>query len=100
MLSATFQLDAEFGKMFLGKEYLFLRKWEGHIVPKLLKVAALENDPNVLPAAEERDGKLPSMHVRYNDVSTCCVFIWWAEGLCHLFLNTDIISEENPRASS
>nr|XP_040035181.1 uncharacterized protein LOC120820964 isoform X3 [Gasterosteus aculeatus aculeatus]XP_040035182.1 uncharacterized protein LOC120820964 isoform X3 [Gasterosteus aculeatus aculeatus]XP_040035183.1 uncharacterized protein LOC120820964 isoform X3 [Gasterosteus aculeatus aculeatus]XP_040045389.1 uncharacterized protein LOC120826870 isoform X3 [Gasterosteus aculeatus aculeatus]XP_040045390.1 uncharacterized protein LOC120826870 isoform X3 [Gasterosteus aculeatus aculeatus]XP_040045391.1 uncharacte len=48
-------LDAEFGKMFPGKEDLFLRKWEGHIVPKLLKVATLENDPHVLPAGEESD---------------------------------------------
>ncbi len=45
--------------MFPGKENQFLRKWEGHIVPKLLKVARLENenDPDVLSAGEESDGK-------------------------------------------
>lgn len=52
--------------MFPGKEDLFLRKWEGHIVPKLLKVATLENDPHVLPAGEESDGKLCSMPMRYS----------------------------------
>lgn len=62
-LPATFQLYAEFGKMFPWKEDLFLRKWEGHIVPKQLKVATLK-DPNVLPAGEERDGTFPSMYIR------------------------------------
>ncbi|KAM4527227.1 uncharacterized protein PAE49_024153 [Odontesthes bonariensis] len=49
--------DSEFARMFPGKENQFLRKWEGHIVPKLLKVARLENenDPDVLSAGEESD---------------------------------------------
>ncbi|XP_034406542.1 uncharacterized protein LOC117742958 isoform X2 [Cyclopterus lumpus] len=55
---ATTELDAEFGKMFPGKEDLFLWKWEGHIVTKLLKVAALKNYPDVLPAGEESDESL------------------------------------------
>ncbi|XP_041855672.1 uncharacterized protein LOC121649140 isoform X3 [Melanotaenia boesemani] len=44
--------DAEFARMFPGKEDLFLRKWEGHIFPKVLKVATLEkeNDPSDLSA--------------------------------------------------
>ncbi|XP_059211141.1 uncharacterized protein LOC131989822 [Centropristis striata] len=50
-------LDAEFARMFPGKEDLFLRKWEGQIVPKLLKVATLENENDLsdLPASEESD---------------------------------------------
>ena len=42
--------------MFLGKEDLFLRKWEGQIVPQLLKVAAIEN-PSLIPDDEENDGE-------------------------------------------
>ncbi|XP_028266366.1 uncharacterized protein LOC114439177 isoform X2 [Parambassis ranga] len=50
-------IDAEFARMFPGKEDLFLRKWEGHIVPKLLKVATLENenDPSEPSVGEEID---------------------------------------------
>ena len=46
--------------MFPGKEDLFLRKWEGQIVPQLLKVAAIET-PGLLPDGEESDGKLPTL---------------------------------------
>lgn len=44
--------------MFPGREDVFLRKWEGDIVRKLLEVAAVEKDPSFLPAGEESDGKL------------------------------------------
>ncbi|CAL8370535.1 unnamed protein product [Boreogadus saida] len=35
-------LDLDFDKQFEGKADLFLRKWETNIIPKLMKVAALE----------------------------------------------------------
>ncbi|XP_029908663.1 uncharacterized protein LOC115360137 isoform X2 [Myripristis murdjan] len=54
-IDLPYLFDVEFGRMFPGKEDLFLRKWEGHFVPKLLKVATLENDPNLLSAGEESD---------------------------------------------
>uniref|UniRef100_A0AAV2MJS9 Uncharacterized protein n=1 Tax=Knipowitschia caucasica TaxID=637954 RepID=A0AAV2MJS9_KNICA len=46
-------LDVEFGKLLPGKQDLFLRKWEAHCVPKLLKVATLENYDNILQDTEE-----------------------------------------------
>ena len=35
-------MDLDFDKQFEGKADLFLRKWETNIIPKLMKVAALE----------------------------------------------------------
>ena len=46
--------------MFPGKAGLLLRKWEGQIVPQLLKVAAIEN-PSLIPDDEENEGKLPTL---------------------------------------
>ncbi|XP_065099519.1 uncharacterized protein [Paramisgurnus dabryanus] len=47
-IDMPYLLDTEFGKMFPGKADLFLRKWEGNIVPKLQKMAT-EKDPLVMP---------------------------------------------------
>ncbi|XP_055059369.2 uncharacterized protein [Misgurnus anguillicaudatus] len=43
--------DTEFGKMFPGKVDLFLRKWEGNIVPKLLKMYAMKHP--AIPASND-----------------------------------------------
>ncbi|ROL55346.1 hypothetical protein DPX16_0251 [Anabarilius grahami] len=50
-------LDTEFGKMFPGKADLFLRKWEGNIVPKLQKISTVKN-PLVMPTNNESEGRL------------------------------------------
>nr|XP_023681993.1 uncharacterized protein LOC111851367 isoform X2 [Paramormyrops kingsleyae] len=50
-------LDEEFGKIYPGKKDLFLRKWEGYIVPKLLKVATLENETSVHPDEESDESR-------------------------------------------
>lgn len=42
--------------MFPGKADLFLRKWEGNIVPKLQKVST-EKNPLVMPT-DESEGRL------------------------------------------
>ena len=43
--------------MFPGKADLFLRKWEGNIVPKLQKMST-EKNPLVMPAGNESEGRL------------------------------------------
>ncbi|RXN32900.1 hypothetical protein ROHU_015979 [Labeo rohita] len=47
-------LDTEFGKMFPGKADIFLRKWEGNIVPKLQKMSTVK-DPLVMPTDNESE---------------------------------------------
>ncbi|CAL8253596.1 unnamed protein product [Boreogadus saida] len=42
MANTDEDLDLDFDKQFEGKADLFLRKWETNIIPKLMKVAALE----------------------------------------------------------
>ena len=43
--------------MFPGKADLFLRKWEGNIVPKLQKMSTVKN-PLVMPTDNESEGRL------------------------------------------
>jgi len=45
VLFATLQLDAEFGNLFLGKEDLSSEMRRTYCFLKLLKEAALKNDP-------------------------------------------------------
>ncbi|XP_057213728.1 uncharacterized protein LOC130568741 isoform X2 [Triplophysa rosa] len=47
-------LDTEFEKMFPGKGELFLLKWEGNIVPKLLKMSSMK-DLAVFAACNSND---------------------------------------------
>ncbi|XP_072533889.1 leucine-rich repeat and immunoglobulin-like domain-containing nogo receptor-interacting protein 2b isoform X3 [Salminus brasiliensis] len=48
-------LDFEFEKMYPGKADLFLQKWEGTIVPKLLRMATTKENPTFLPSTPESD---------------------------------------------
>ncbi|XP_007238050.3 leucine-rich repeat and immunoglobulin-like domain-containing nogo receptor-interacting protein 2b isoform X2 [Astyanax mexicanus] len=55
-IDMPYLLDIEFEKMYPGKADLFLQKWEGSIVPKLLKMATMKDNPTFLPSTAESDG--------------------------------------------
>ncbi|XP_062339698.1 uncharacterized protein LOC134038103 [Osmerus eperlanus] len=56
-IDMPYLIDKDFGEMFPGKADLFLRKWEATIVPKLLKLAALEKNVEGPPQPESAESK-------------------------------------------
>ncbi|KAL7877606.1 hypothetical protein SRHO_G00042490 [Serrasalmus rhombeus] len=54
-IDMPYLLDLEFEKMHPGKADLFLQKWEGSVVPKLLRMATMKENPAVLASASESE---------------------------------------------
>ncbi|XP_056441039.1 uncharacterized protein LOC130378170 [Gadus chalcogrammus] len=48
-----YMFDTEFGKMFPGKDDMFIRKWEGTIIPKILKMSTSEPAAALTPVPED-----------------------------------------------
>ncbi len=54
-------MDIEFSKLTDGKEDLFIRKWEGTIIPKLKEMASLEKKNDIRHLLEKADNQQDGM---------------------------------------
>lgn len=55
------KVDLEFSKLTDGKEDLFIRKWEGTIIPKLKEIASLEKKMDISQLLEKADSQHDGM---------------------------------------
>lgn len=54
---ALLQVDIEFSKMTDGKEDMFIKKWEGTIIPKLKEIASLERKTDIRHLLEKANNQ-------------------------------------------
>jgi len=67
-------VDIEFSKMTDGKEDMFIKKWEGTIIPKLKEIASLEKKMDIRHLLEKADNQQDGM-----------IFFFYFCGMCANF---------------
>ncbi len=74
-------MDIELSKLTDGKEDLFIRKWEGTIIPKLKEIASLEKKNDIRHLLEKADNQQDGMIFCLN--------------VCYTFLNLVLMRKLN-----